>query len=146
MAGCTSLQKAPGTIGWNQANVTVQEGQGTVEVSAGRFNGTDGYAVVFVRAHASGANTCASLVDLRVPRHCSPASGGGLDLVLGPANCSACIGCHSSDESGCALWWEFGSGDDFNKTLAFDIPDDLLHEADDRAISLELYGLSLIHI
>jgi len=79
MDQCTSLQTEAGVIQWNQDNVTVKEGQGVVEVSVGRSGGTDGYALVFVKARVLGG-ACSSLVHMRVPAYCdSGPDGGALD-------------------------------------------------------------------
>jgi len=56
--------------------------------------------------------------------------------------CSGCIGCQTGDVNGCVFWWEFGYGDDFNKTLSIDIPDDWVYQSGDRTIVLELYAIS----
>ena len=137
---CTSPETNGGVIQWNQPSVTVKEGQPALTVSVGRSGGSDGYASVFLRARAlSSTSMCASILNMRVPSYCDSSLGSVVDLSLDQKNCSDCMACDAFDATGCTFWWEFGSGDDLDKSLTFDIPNNLLYQPGNRTIILELF-------
>jgi hypothetical protein len=141
MSQCTPLQTKGGVIQWNQLDpVIVKEGMGSVQVSVGRTDGIDGYALVFVRAYTQSA--CTSLVHMKVPSHCDSNLPSVVDFIVHANNCSECVGCQQGESNGCSFWWEFGFGDDFNRTITLDIPDNLVYQSGNRTLILELYDVS----